>query len=96
MDSVSKENLGKILQGLAKEGKTIIIITHDTDFAADYSSRAVLMFGGRIVAEGDIYEIMPDAIYYTPQVARMFKGKCKVIKTYDAVKSLASGGAVIE
>lgn len=88
MDSLSKDKIGQIIQKLSNKGKAIIIITHDSDFAADYSHSVSLMFNGEIVASGMTEDVLYDSIYYSPQVARMFKNKCKIVKTQDAVELL--------
>lgn len=88
MDALSKENLGKIIQTLSEEGKSIIIITHDADFAADYADSVMLMFDGEAVARGSVYDILYDSIYYSPQIAKVFKNKCRIVKSYDAIELL--------
>lgn len=88
MDSEAKEILGNIILGLSNEGKAVIVITHDTDFAADYSNNIMLMFDGEVVARGRAREIIYDSIYYSSQVARVFSGKCNAIKTQEAIDLL--------
>ncbi|MFD3157689.1 ABC transporter ATP-binding protein [Haloimpatiens sp. FM7330] len=88
MDSSSKEKLGTIIRNLSKEGKSIVIITHDSDFTADYTDKLFLMFNGEIVASGNTEDIIYDSIYYSSQVAKVFKNKCKIVKTQDAINLL--------
>lgn len=47
----------KIL-ALKEEGKTILGITHDVDFAMDLADYLVLMDGGRVIAQGAVNEIL--------------------------------------
>lgn len=88
MDSLAKDNLGKIIKGLAVKGKSIVLITHDANFAADYCDSVMLMFDGEIVAKGDAKDILYDSIYYSSQVAKLFKNKCKVIGSEEAIRLL--------
>jgi polar amino acid transport system ATP-binding protein len=37
---------------LADEGRTMLIVTHEIQFAAEVSDRVIFMDGGRIVEEG--------------------------------------------
>ncbi|WP_034869996.1 ABC transporter ATP-binding protein [Clostridium lundense] len=88
MDSMAKENLGSIIKELSSRGKSIVLITHDADFAGDYVNSVMLMFNGEIVAKGDANTILYDSIYYSPQIAKVFKKKCRVIKSEDAIEIL--------
>ncbi len=51
------------LRQLNREGRTIIIVTHDTRLAAEYAARVVVMAKGAIVADGP-----PAAIFYDQAV----------------------------
>ncbi|MCX7884203.1 MAG: energy-coupling factor transporter ATPase [Caloramator sp.] len=85
MDAVAKENLGEIIKKLASQGKSIVLITHDVDFAADYVDTVLIMFGGEVVARGYKDDILCDAIYYSPQISKVFKNKCKVTDSKNAI-----------
>lgn len=50
LDFESGQELMKLLQGLNKEGKTIIMVTHDLEYLT-YANRAIEMFNGKIVKE---------------------------------------------
>jgi energy-coupling factor transport system ATP-binding protein len=42
----------EIFESLHKEGKTVIVITHDMNLAAEYSERVVVLKNGEILCEG--------------------------------------------
>ena len=42
----------KVMRELANEGRTMLIVTHEIQFAAEVSDRVIFMDGGRIVEEG--------------------------------------------
>ncbi|MBV1820762.1 ABC transporter ATP-binding protein [Clostridium cochlearium] len=88
MDAEAKENLGEIIKSLSQKGKSIVIITHDADFAGEYSHSIMLMFNGEIVAKGCAEDILYNSIYYSPQVSKVFKNKCSVISSKNAIKLL--------
>jgi energy-coupling factor transport system ATP-binding protein len=88
LDSFNKEILGEMLEKLSAEGKTVVLITHDSDFAGDYTDRVMMMFNGEIVAQGRTSDLLYDAIYYSPQIAKVFKNKCRVVRSQDAVDCL--------
>jgi energy-coupling factor transport system ATP-binding protein len=48
----------KLLREELTEGKTIIIITHNIEFAYEYIPRTILMFNGKIVGDGPTREIL--------------------------------------
>lgn len=47
-----------VMRGLALEGMTMMVVTHEMAFARDVSDRLIVMDKGRIVEEGDPKEIM--------------------------------------
>ncbi len=59
-DGRFKETIAKIVLDLASSGVTIIIVTHDIDFAKAVADRYILLDGGRVAADG-LARDMPDA-----------------------------------
>ncbi|NIK69953.1 amino acid ABC transporter ATP-binding protein [Paenibacillus sp. BK720] len=55
----------KVIRELAEEGRTMIIVTHEMQFAREVADRVMLLDGGVIVEEGP-----PEQIFYNPQNAR--------------------------
>jgi ABC-type polar amino acid transport system ATPase subunit len=51
----------KVVSDLAKEGMTMILVTHEIAFARDISDRVLFFESGRIVEEGD-----PEALFKNP------------------------------
>ena len=61
----------KVIKQLAKEHMTMIIVTHEMQFAREVSDRIIFMEGGVIVQEGT-----PDEIFTSENVrVREFIGK---------------------
>lgn len=58
LDIDSKDNVLKIIKHLKKDGKTVIVVTHDLKLAKDYADKLVVMYGGRIVESGDARSII--------------------------------------
>ncbi len=50
----------KVIRGLAEEGRTMVIVTHEIQFAAEVSDRVIFMDGGQIVEQGPPEQILKD------------------------------------
>jgi energy-coupling factor transport system ATP-binding protein len=57
-DKKEVEFFTKFIQEERDKGKTIIIITHNVEFAYDYIPRVLLMAKGRLIADGPTREIL--------------------------------------
>ena len=53
LDSERRGELALIVKGLVARGRTLVIATHDDDFAAAVASRVIRVEGGRIAALSD-------------------------------------------
>lgn len=58
----------KVMQDLAEEGMTMVVVTHEMGFAREVSNHLIFMEGGYIVEEGD-----PKEIFVNPKNARTKK-----------------------
>jgi energy-coupling factor transporter ATP-binding protein EcfA2 len=73
LDSKVKRMLGEILLELNKNGTTVILVTHDVEFASEFCSRFLLMFNGEIVGDGSREEVLGRGIYYTTNINKIFR-----------------------
>ena len=55
----------EVMKSLAKEGMTMLVVTHEMGFARDVADRVIFMADGYIVEEGQ-----PDAIFTAPRERR--------------------------
>lgn len=71
------EEIMDLLIELHKEGRTIIVITHDMRIIADYVPKTVVMLDGKILTEGPTRQIFADpktllkAFVLPPQITRL-------------------------
>lgn len=86
MDSFAKKALGDILLDLKDEGRTILLVTHDLEFAAQYCDRCGLLFDGKIVAEDNAVEFFSRNRFYTTAAARLTRGFFSGAVTSTAVR----------
>ena len=67
--ALDPEMVGEVLdvmKSLAREGMTMVVVTHEMGFAREVGDRVIFMDGGRILEEGS-----PDAIFNHPKNARL-------------------------
>jgi ABC-type polar amino acid transport system ATPase subunit len=58
----------RVMEELAREGMTMVVVTHEVGFARDVASRVLMMDEGQIVEEG-----APDQFFTNPQQERTRK-----------------------
>jgi energy-coupling factor transport system ATP-binding protein len=77
-DNQQKERLRQFIEQLNRQGKTVIIVTHDIEFVAECKPRVVLMAQGKIIAQGEASKILTNpefvnqASVVLPQIAQVF------------------------
>jgi len=83
MDYNLKAKLGEILKEFVQTGVTILLVSHDSEFIAEYADEVVLMSAGKIIAQGTTAEMLDGSIYYAPQVNRLFNGLHEQVLTVE-------------
>jgi energy-coupling factor transport system ATP-binding protein len=71
LDYPSKERLERTLRELASNGTAVVVATHDVELVARVASRAVLLAGGEVVADGTAREVVCHSPVFSPQVAKV-------------------------
>ena len=61
LDPELTQEVLSVIRGLAEEGRTMIVVTHEMGFAREVADRVVYMAEGVIVAEGAPEEVFEDA-----------------------------------
>ncbi len=70
-DAEFKVNFASILRKLNAQGVTILMVSHDVTFCAEYAHRCGMFFDGHIVAEGTPSEFFSGNSFYTTPANRM-------------------------
>lgn len=83
LDLKVKKKLGETLLKLNERGTTILLVTHDIEFAARYCTQFMLMFDGEMVAEGDRKNVLGGGIYYTTDINKLVRDKSSSIFTLN-------------
>lgn len=71
MDAHFKEEFADILQDLKASGVTILMVSHDIEFCAEYADRCALFFDGAITSEGAPRAFFKGKNFYTTTANRM-------------------------
>ncbi len=71
MDPLNKKDMAYRLRALAREGKTVVLVTHDVDFAAFAADRCSMMFEGEILCTEPVRAFFTGNQFYTTAVHRM-------------------------
>ena len=76
MDSGEIQKVKKVLDQMKEKKKTVILITHDMDLAAETAERIIVMKNGRIVADGSTKNVFESRLLgewgiIAPQIIRL-------------------------
>lgn len=88
IDAYSKKILADILYRLKAQGLTIVIVTHDVEFAAEHADRCGMFFDGQIVSLCNPVDFFSSNNYYTTAASRISRGQYKNAVTVDMVVQL--------
>ena len=74
LDVVKKEEFVQLLYKLKENGVSVLIVTHDVEFAAECADRCALLFRGRIVSSGTPRDFFSENTFYTTAISRITRG----------------------
>lgn len=83
LDNYYKNELANVLIKLKEEGKTVILVTHDMEFASIVSDRCALYFDGEIVSIDDKDEFFKDNSFFTTTVHKVTRGNYELVTLKD-------------
>ena len=93
MDASFKKVFADILKDLKKNGVTILMVSHDIEFSAQYADRCALVFDGNITSVGIPREFFKGKNFYTTSANRMARTMLPdAVLTEDII--LACGGKI--
>lgn len=93
IDAFAKQGIIQILRDLKELGITIIIVTHDVEFAAECADRCALFFDGNITSTDEPELFFAENSFYTTAANRMTRlFYDRVVTVGDAVKLCSLNG----
>lgn len=87
LDPVNAAMLEDVLSRLSNEGKTLLISTHDMDFAYRWAERVLVFSGGAVIADGSPLEIFREERI-------MAKANLKRPMLLEVIEALVQGGVL--
>jgi energy-coupling factor transport system ATP-binding protein len=76
-DAYHVQQIGKIIAELKSKGRSVLTISHDLDFCAEYFDRVVVLRSGEVIADGPAEDVLPQsellasAAVNPPQLVRL-------------------------
>lgn len=61
-DHLFRQALGELLSELRARGQTVVLVTHDLEFAEQHAGRWVLLSEGQVLASGHPWDVMADTV----------------------------------
>jgi energy-coupling factor transport system ATP-binding protein len=74
MDRAHKDGLAGRIGELGGAGAAVVVATHDTEFAASFADRVVLLGQGTVIGDGPPDEVLGGGRHFSTEVARVTGG----------------------
>ncbi|MBU3129529.1 ATP-binding cassette domain-containing protein [Clostridium tagluense] len=88
IDDCFKQELAKILRTITKKRTTIVMVSHDIEFCAEYADTCGLFFDGNIITKNTTKKFFAGNSFYTTAANRMARHICPEAVTVEDVISL--------
>lgn len=88
IDAFSKSSVKTVIDELKQSGKTIVIATHDTEFAAECADRCAFLFSGEIVSCESPGDFFSQNVFYTTSSSRISRDMFVGAVTLDELVEL--------
>ena len=90
MDREAKARLASALKARAAGGAGVIVATHDPEFAAAFATRAILLAGGRILADAPPANLLAGGWYFATETARVLRGHAGALTPEQGAAALTA------
>lgn len=100
VDAAFKQHYKELLAQLQKQGLTIVIVTHDIDFAAEVSNRCALYFDRQLMSPNTPHTFFSKNSFYTTAACRIarhrFLGAITLEQVITCCQQQLNGGIIHE
>ncbi len=94
LDYEQKEALTAILLDLRRQGRAVLLATHDVELAARCADRVVLLAEGAIVVDGPTRQVMTGSLVFASQINKLYRDP-RYLVVEDAIFELNGRGQEI-
>lgn len=74
MDPYNKTILAEHLKKLHQSGITILMVTHDLEFAAQYGKQGMMLFDGDLTGNMPMKQLLSENFFYTTPISKVMRG----------------------
>jgi energy-coupling factor transport system ATP-binding protein len=85
LPGADKRVLAGFVRDYAAAGRTVIVATHDVEFAAVAADRVLLLAGGELIADGSAREVLAGSLAFGTQLNRLLGGQVLTLADAEAV-----------
>lgn len=89
LDAQSKARLADVLHGLTAQGVTVLMVTHDIEFAACHADRCGFLSRGALISADIPTRFFSENAFYTTAASRISRGYYRQTVTVEQVVQLA-------
>ena len=89
LDAQSKLRLAEVLRGLTAQGVTVLMVTHDIEFAACHADRCGFLSRGALISADIPARFFSENAFYTTAASRISRGYYQQTVTVEQIVRLA-------
>lgn len=94
LDSFFKQSFASILRQLCREGLTVVMVSHDVEFCAEYADVVGMFFDGQLLASNTPRKFFGSNSFYTTSAGRMSRSTFRnAVTAGDVISLLKQNGA---
>ena len=93
LDSFFKQSFASILRQLCREGLTVVMVSHDVEFCAEYADVVGMFFDGQLLASNTPRKFFGSNSFYTTSAGRMSRSTFhNAVTAGDVISLLKQNG----
>lgn len=94
LDAHFKKKTAQLIKALQQRGMTVIMVSHDIEFCAEYADRCGMLFDGQLVSEDTPRRFFSGKSFYTTAVNRIARNIADGAVTYsDILRAIGAEAA---
>jgi energy-coupling factor transport system ATP-binding protein len=88
MDRERKDALAARLVSLSEGGAAVVVATHDTEFAAGFATRVVLLGQGEVIADDTPQAVLAGGWHFSTEVSRALGGAARALTPEQGARAI--------